>query len=65
MERSVGDAGRGRSSDGRGRFGVEAARLVHHASGAGDDAAVLRLAPAAAEEAARLGAHREAAAHYE
>lgn len=48
-----------------GRAPVEAARLVHHASGAGDEDAVLRLAPIAAVEAARLGAHREAAAHYE
>lgn len=37
---------------------------VHHAARAGDGAAVLRLAPAAAEQAQRSGAHREAAAHY-
>lgn len=36
---------------------------VHHAARAGDADAVLRLAPAAAEEAQRSGAHREAAAH--
>lgn len=42
----------------------DAARLVHHAIGAGDRASVLRLAPRAAAEAARLGAHREAVAHY-
>ena len=40
------------------------ARLVHHAVGAGDGEAVQRFAPAAARQAARLGAHREAAAHY-
>ena len=39
-------------------------RLAHHAEGAGDAAAVLELAPAAAERAAALGAHREAAAQY-
>jgi DNA-binding CsgD family transcriptional regulator len=44
---------------------VPMARLVHHADGAGDSAAVLRVAPLAAERAAALGAHREAAAHYE
>jgi tetratricopeptide (TPR) repeat protein len=38
------------------------ARLVHHAEGAGDVDAVLRLAPGAAEKAARVNAHREAAA---
>jgi tetratricopeptide (TPR) repeat protein len=38
------------------------ARLVHHAEGAGDVEAVLRLAPEAAAQAARLDAHREAAA---
>ena len=36
------------------------ARLAHHAEGAGDREAVLEYAPAAAEQAARLGAHREA-----
>ncbi len=40
------------------------ARLAHHAEAAGDADAVLRFAPAAAERAASLGAHREAAAHY-
>lgn len=38
------------------------ARLAHHADAAGDGAAVLELAPAAAERAAAVGAHREAAA---
>ncbi|HEX4746740.1 MAG TPA: AAA family ATPase [Gaiellaceae bacterium] len=40
------------------------ARLAHHAEGAHDADAVLRYAPAAAERAAALGAHREAAAQY-
>src|SRR5262245_7956313 len=40
------------------------ARFVHHAVGAADRDAVQRYAPAAAEQASRLGAHREAAAHY-
>jgi DNA-binding CsgD family transcriptional regulator/tetratricopeptide (TPR) repeat protein len=40
------------------------ARLAHHAEGAGDVEAVLRFAPAAADRAAELGAHREAAAQY-
>jgi DNA-binding CsgD family transcriptional regulator len=40
------------------------ARLAYHAEGAGDDEAVLRYAPSAAERAAGLGAHREAAAQY-
>jgi len=43
---------------------VPAARLVHHATRVGDDAAVLRYAPEAAREAAQSGAHREAVAHY-
>jgi ATP/maltotriose-dependent transcriptional regulator MalT len=41
------------------------ARLAHHAEGARDAAAVLELAPKAAERAASLGAHREAAAQYQ
>jgi DNA-binding CsgD family transcriptional regulator len=40
------------------------ARLAHHAEAAGDADAVLRYAPAAAERAATVGAHREAAAQY-
>jgi hypothetical protein len=40
------------------------ARLAHHAQAAEDPAAVLQFAPAAAEQAASLGAHREAAALY-
>lgn len=38
--------------------------LVHHAAGARDAARVLELAPKAAQVAAALGSHREAAAHY-
>ena len=40
------------------------ARLAHHAEAAADTEAVSRYAPAAAERAASLGAHREAAAQY-
>jgi DNA-binding CsgD family transcriptional regulator len=40
------------------------ARLAFHAEGAGDSAAVMRYAPAAAVRAARLASHREAAAQY-
>ncbi len=40
---------------------VPLARLVHHAAAAGDGARVLHLAPRAAIEASRLGAHHEAA----
>lgn len=39
-------------------------QLVHHAMLANDAEAVIKYAPPAAKEAARLGAHREAAAHY-
>jgi DNA-binding CsgD family transcriptional regulator len=42
---------------------ANAARLVHHAAFAESAAAVLEYGPLAAREAARLGAHREAAAH--
>ena len=41
------------------------ARIAFHAEAAGDGAAVLRYAPAAARRAARLSSHREAAAQYE
>lgn len=44
--------------------GAGAERLVHHAAKAGLGAAVLRLAPQAAREAAALGAHRQAASLY-
>lgn len=40
------------------------ARQVHHARGAGRTDLVARLAPRAAEQAAKLGAHRNAAALY-
>ena len=40
-------------------------RLVHHAEAAGDREALLQYAPAAGDRAAKLGAHREAAAHFE
>jgi DNA-binding CsgD family transcriptional regulator/tetratricopeptide (TPR) repeat protein len=40
------------------------ARLAHHAEASRDVDAVLRFAPAAADRAAVLGAHREAAAQY-
>jgi DNA-binding CsgD family transcriptional regulator len=40
------------------------AALAHHADAAGDVAAVVRFAPAAAKRASELGAHREAAAQY-
>jgi DNA-binding CsgD family transcriptional regulator/tetratricopeptide (TPR) repeat protein len=38
--------------------------LSHHAAGAGDTAAVISFASAAAKEASRLRSHREAAAQY-
>ena len=40
-------------------------RLAHHADAAGDSEAVVRYAPAAAERAVAVGAHREAAAQFE
>jgi len=40
------------------------ARLVHHAEACGDLDAVLEYAPAAARQAAALGAHRQAVDHY-
>ena len=43
---------------------LDVARLAHHADASGDADAVLRYAPAAAERAVAVGAHREAAAHY-
>ncbi|WP_281257720.1 ATP-binding protein [Asanoa hainanensis] len=42
----------------------DATRLAHHAEAAGDAEAVQRFAPRAAEQAAAIGSHREAAAHY-
>lgn len=47
------------------RPGTDVARLAYHADQAGDRDAVLVHAPAAAVQAARLGAHRQAAAHYQ
>jgi DNA-binding CsgD family transcriptional regulator len=43
---------------------ADVARIAHHAEQADDREAVLRFAPAAAAEAARAGAYREAAAQY-
>jgi DNA-binding CsgD family transcriptional regulator len=43
---------------------ADPARLAHHAEAAGDAEAVLEFAPAAAERAARMNAHREAAEQY-
>ncbi|MGL4575299.1 MAG: ATP-binding protein [Burkholderiaceae bacterium] len=42
----------------------ELARLVYHAAQCNDGEQVLQLAPRAAAQAAALGGHREAAAHY-
>ncbi|MEZ5095673.1 MAG: hypothetical protein R2731_05890 [Nocardioides sp.] len=46
-----------------GRTPVELSRVVHHAQGAGDRAALLTYGPLAAQEAMDAGAHRQAAAH--
>jgi DNA-binding CsgD family transcriptional regulator/tetratricopeptide (TPR) repeat protein len=46
------------------RSDISAARLAHHADGARRADEVLRYAPMAAEQAASVGAHREAASHY-
>jgi DNA-binding CsgD family transcriptional regulator len=43
---------------------LHAGRIVHHAAAAGAGEVVLRYGPPAAEDAARVGAHREAAAFY-
>ena len=48
-----------------GRPGIPAARLAHHADGARITEDVLRFAPVAAAQASSLGAHREAASHYQ
>ena len=40
------------------------ARIVHHADACGDPDALLEYAPAAARQAAALGAHRQAVDHY-
>jgi DNA-binding CsgD family transcriptional regulator len=47
------------------RRDIPSARLAHHADGAGDGQQVLRYAPLAAAQAAAVGSHREAAAHYQ
>jgi DNA-binding CsgD family transcriptional regulator/tetratricopeptide (TPR) repeat protein len=47
-----------------GAGGVDPGRLVHHARLADDHDAVLQWAQVAGADAARQGAHREAAAHY-
>ena len=47
------------------RSDVPAARLAHHADGARNGLQVLRYAPLAAAQAASVGSHREAAAHYQ
>jgi tetratricopeptide (TPR) repeat protein len=43
---------------------IDPARLAHHAEAANDTEAVLRYAPVAAERAAKLGSHREAAEQF-
>jgi DNA-binding CsgD family transcriptional regulator len=43
---------------------ISLARVVHHADQSGDSDVVLRVAPLAAERAAALRSHREAAEHY-
>jgi DNA-binding CsgD family transcriptional regulator/tetratricopeptide (TPR) repeat protein len=47
------------------RSDVPVARLAHHADGARNGLQVLRYAPVAAAQAASVGSHREAAAHYQ
>jgi DNA-binding CsgD family transcriptional regulator len=46
------------------RAGTPPARLAHHADGAGSARDVLHFAPIAGADAASVGAHCEAAAHY-
>jgi ATP/maltotriose-dependent transcriptional regulator MalT len=47
-----------------GQHNAHVSRLVHHASRAPDATAVLKYAPQAATDAARVGAHREAASYW-
>ena len=47
-----------------GRPGSDGAQIVHHAARAGDADAIAAYGPAAARDAARAGAHREAVAHF-
>jgi len=49
----------------RGAETVSLARLVHHAVLGGNIEVILLWAPQAARQASRLGAHREAATHYQ
>jgi ATP/maltotriose-dependent transcriptional regulator MalT len=44
---------------------VSLARMVHHAALGGNTEVILLWAPQAARQASRLGAHREAATHYQ
>ena len=44
--------------------GSDVSRIVHHAAQAGDQDAIIQYGPAAARDAARAGAHREAVAHF-
>ncbi len=44
--------------------GSDVSRIIHHAALAGDEDAMIRYGPAAARDAARAGAHREAVAHF-
>jgi tetratricopeptide (TPR) repeat protein len=46
------------------RSGIPLARLAHHADGAGSAQDVLRFAPLAGSNAAAVGSHCQAAAHY-
>jgi DNA-binding CsgD family transcriptional regulator/tetratricopeptide (TPR) repeat protein len=46
------------------REGPDVAQIVHHAAQADDTDAIVGYGPAAARDAARAGAHREAVAHY-
>ena len=47
------------------RSDISAARLAHHAAGARNAEAVLQFAPLAAEQAASVGSHREAASQFQ
>ena len=44
--------------------GSDVSRIIHHAALAGDEHAIIRYGPAAARDAVRAGAHREAVAHF-
>jgi len=46
-----------------GRERSDLSHIVHHAAQAGDDDAIVHYGPSAGREAARAGAHRQAAAH--